>query len=222
MDTALWKSVDAWFSERLVKQDDALKHALAESDRAGLRSINVSPNQGKLLHLLARLCNARRILEIGTLGGYSGIWLARALPSDGKLMTLELDPDAAEVARKNFAYAGLENLVEIRVGRAVDSLRQIAAEAQPRFDVAFVDADKESNPDYFAWAVDNVRTGGLIIIDNVVRRGRVIDQGDTEADILGVRQVTEMVAADSRVSATAVQTVGDKGYDGFLIALVTN
>jgi predicted O-methyltransferase YrrM len=220
MEPELWRSVDTWFANQLIGPDDALDHARAESNRAGLRPISVSANQGKLLHLVARLCGARRILEIGTLGGYSGIWLARALPSDGRLITLELDPNSAEVARRNFAYAGLGDVTEVRVGRAVDSLQAIAGEGQPPFDLAFIDADKESNPDYFSWALEHVRTGGLIIIDNVVRRGRVIDASDTEADILGVRRVTEMISKESRVSATAIQTVGDKGYDGFLLALV--
>lgn len=222
MDASVWTTIDSWFTNQLIDSDDALAHAQSESDRAGLRPISVTASLGKLLHILARLCGARRILEIGTLGGYSGIWLARALPADGRLFTLELDSRTADIARRNFAYAGLDSSVEIREGRAIESLATLAAEAQPPFDLVFIDADKEGCPDYFAWAIEHVRPGGVIVIDNVVRHGRVIDMSDTAPDVQGVRQVTKMVAAEPRVSATVIQTVGAKGHDGFLVALVVD
>jgi len=175
-----------------------------------------------LLYLLARMVGARRILEIGTLGGYSGIWFARALPADGILVTLEIDPKTAEVARSNFAHAGVDQRVDVRVGAAVDSLQSISDEHQDPFDIVFVDADKENNPAYFEWALRLTKPGSVIIIDNVARQGRVIDQSDTSSDIEGVRRVVDLIASESRVTSTAIQTVGEKGYDGFLIALVTS
>jgi len=222
VDSERWKSVDAWFADRLVGSDEGLDHALIESGRAGLRQISVSHNQGKLLYLLARMVGARRILEIGTLGGYSGIWFARALPADGILVTLEIDPKTAEVARSNFAHAGVDQRVDVRVGAAVDSLQSISDEHQDPFDIVFVDADKENNPAYFEWALRLTKPGSVIIIDNVARQGRVIDQSDTSSDIEGVRRVVDLIASESRVTSTAIQTVGEKGYDGFLIALVTS
>jgi predicted O-methyltransferase YrrM len=222
MDAELWKSVDAWFTQRLVETDDGLEYALAASDRAGLRQISVSHNQGKLLFMLARIIRARRILEVGTLGGYSAIWFARALPEDGRLITLEIDPETAAVARANFAHAGVDHKVQVRVGAALDTLRTIADERQEPFDIVFIDADKENNPGYFEWALQLTRPGSLIIIDNVARRGRVIDESDADSDIIGVRRVVDMIANEPRVTATAIQTVGEKGYDGFLIALVTS
>lgn len=221
MDAELWTSVDAWFTDRLAEPDEGLEHALAESDRAGLRQISVSHNQGKLLYLLTRMTRARRILEVGTLGGYSAIWFARGLPDDGRLITLEIDPRTAHVARSNLSRAGVDHLVEVRVGAALDSLRGIAGEDQDPFDIIFIDADKENNPGYFEWALKLTQPGSLIIIDNVARRGRVVDESDTELDIMGVRRVVERIANEPRVTATAIQTVGEKGYDGFLIALVT-
>jgi predicted O-methyltransferase YrrM len=220
MDEQLWKSVDTWFGDQLTGSDEALDRALLESDRAGLRPISVSRNQGKLLLILARMIGAERILEIGTLGGYSGIWLARALPAGGHLITLEIDPRTAVFARENFRRAGLNEVVEARVGPALESLARIASEQQP-FDLIFIDADKENNPGYFEWALRLTRPGSVIVIDNVVRRGRILDDSDTGSDIEGVRRVVEMVANEPRVTATAMQTVGEKGYDGFLIALVT-
>jgi len=221
MDAELWKSVDAWFTDRLVAPDEGLEYALAESDRAGLRQISVSHNQGKLLYLLTRMTRARRILEVGTLGGYSAIWFARGLSEDGRLITLEIDPKTAEVARRNLSHAGVDHLVEVRVGAALESFQAIAGEDHAPFDIVFIDADKENNPGYFEWALKLTQPGSLIIIDNVARRGRVIDETDLEPDIMGVRRVVEMIANEPRVSATAIQTVGEKGYDGFLIALVT-
>jgi predicted O-methyltransferase YrrM len=180
----------------------------------------VAPNQGKLLWMLAKIQGARNILEIGTLGGYSTIWLARALPPEGKLITLEVDPKHAEIARTNIARAGLSNLVELRLGKALDTLAQLAAEQRGPFDLIFIDADKPSNPDYFAWALKLSRRGSIIMVDNVVRDGEVINAASTDRSVQGVRRFNEILAAEPRVSATAIQTVGSKGYDGFAIALV--
>jgi predicted O-methyltransferase YrrM len=180
----------------------------------------VTPSQGKLLHILARLQGARHILEIGTLGGYSTIWLARALPEGGRLVTIEADPRHADVARKNILRAGLDLLVDLRLGLGLDVLAELAAEGGA-FDLAFIDADKQNIPEYFKFALKLARRGSLIIVDNVVRDGRVIDSKSHDPDIVGIRRFNEMLAAEPRVSATAIQTVGAKGYDGFAIALVT-
>ena len=181
----------------------------------------MAPNQGKLLQLLARLTGARRILEIGTLGGYSTIWLARALAPDGRLITLESDSKHAEVAHANFHRAGLDGQIDLRLGHALDALKQIAAEGAEPFDFVFIDADKANIPAYFSFALDLTRQGGLIIVDNVVRNGAVIDAASADPDIQGIRQFNERLAREPRVSATAIQTVGVKGYDGFALALVT-
>jgi predicted O-methyltransferase YrrM len=215
-----WTEVDRYISDWLVPSDPALDGALESSEAAGLPAINVAPNQGKLLMLLAQIQGARNILEIGTLGGYSTIWLARALPDDGRLITLEADSRHAEVAGKNIARAGYADRVELRVGRALDTLPQIAAERRGPFDVVFIDADKPSNPEYFAWALKLSRRGSLIIADNVVREGRIVDEASRDASIQGVRRLYELFSAEPRVSATAVQTVGSKGYDGFALARV--
>ncbi len=222
MSRELWADVDRYFTELLVSPDPALDAALAASATAGLPAINVAPNQGKLLQLLARVQGARRILEIGTLGGYSTIWLAKALPSDGRLVTLEAVPKHAEVARANLARAGLDAIVDVRVGPALETLPQLAAEGGDPFDLTFIDADKEHNPDYFQWALQLSRPGSLIVVDNVVRGGDVIDAGSDSPDVQGVRRFNDLLAAESRVDATAIQTVGSKGYDGFAIALVTS
>jgi len=213
----LWDKVDRYLEETLVRPDEALAAALEASDKAGLPAISVSPAHGKLLWLLARLVNARRILEIGTLGGYSTIWLARALPSDGRLVTLEAVDKHARVARANIAKAGLEKKVEIRIGPALDTLPSL----QGPFDFSFIDADKQNNAEYFTWALKLSRPGSLIVVDNVVRDGRVIDARSRDASVQGVRRLNELIAAEKRVTATAVQTVGVKGYDGFAVALVT-
>jgi len=205
----------------LVPSDEALDLALAASTEAGLPAINVAPNQGKFLSLLASIQGAKNILEIGTLGGYSTIWLARALPKDGRLVTLELDPKHAGVARSNLARAGLGELVSIRVGPALETLPQLAAEGLPPFDFVFIDADKQSIPEYFEWALKLTRVGSVIVVDNVVRKGAVIDQATTDPNVQGVRRFNELLAKTSRVSATAVQTVGSKGYDGFALIRVT-
>ncbi len=220
MAQSLWTEVDQYIDEMLVQQDAALIEALRSSDSAGLPPISVAPSHGKFLHLLARMQGARRILEIGTLGGYSAIWLARALPARGRLVTLEYDPKHADVARANLERAGVANKVDIRVGPALEILPQIAAERQEPFDFTFIDADKRSNPDYFQWALKLSRRGSVIVIDNVVRRGAVIDASNSDENIRGVRKMHELIAAESRVSATAVQTVSVKGYDGFTLALV--
>jgi predicted O-methyltransferase YrrM len=211
-----WKAVEGYLAERLVASDAALDAALEASAAAGLPAINVAPAHGKLLHLLAKMVGARRILEIGTLGGYSTIWLARALPADGRLITLEADAKHAGVARANIARAGLDAVVELRLGAALDSLPQIAGP----FDLIFIDADKPNIPYYFDWALKLARVGSLIVVDNVVRGGAVIDAASGDASVQGVRRFLDMLAAESRVSATAIQTVGSKGYDGFALALV--
>ncbi|WNG29604.1 O-methyltransferase [Cystobacter fuscus] len=217
-----WTAVDRYITDHLVPPDAALDAALEASARAGLPAINVSPNQGKLLMLLAQVQGARTILEIGTLGGYSTIWLARALPKDGRLITLEFQPKHAELARANIERAGLSHLVEVRLGSALDLLPQLSAEKVGPFDLTFIDADKEHNADYFEWALKLSRVGSVIVTDNVVRNGAVLDPASPEASVQGVRRFYERVAAEPRVSATAIQTVGSKGYDGFSLARVTS
>jgi predicted O-methyltransferase YrrM len=216
-----WKAVDGYLSERLVPSDAALEATLEASAAAGLPAINVSPTHGKLLHLLAKMQRAQRILEIGTLGGYSTIWLARALSADGRLITLEADAKHAGVARANIARAGLDRVVELRLGAALETLPQIAAERQGPFDLIFIDADKQNIPHYFGWALQLSRLGSLIVVDNVVRGGAVMDAASGDASVQGVRRFLDILAAEPRVSATAIQTVGLKGYDGFALALVT-
>ncbi|MEV0785021.1 O-methyltransferase [Streptomyces sp. NPDC050423] len=221
MTQARWAEVDDYFDALLVGSDDALEAAVEASEEAGLPAIQVAANQGKLLHLLARLQGARTVLEIGTLGGYSTIWLARALPGGGRVVTLEADPEYAEVARRNIGRAGLADVVEIRVGPALDTLPELAEQGYGPFDVVFIDADKPSNPDYLAWSLKLTRPGSLIVADNVVRDGEVADAGSEDPKVRGVRRFTELVAAEPTLTATALQTVGSKGYDGLLMALVT-
>jgi predicted O-methyltransferase YrrM len=220
MSQEQWSAVDHYFANLLVPSDTALEAALKASDDAGLPRISVSPTQGKLLMLLAQIQGARNILEIGTLGGYSSIWLARALPQGGRLITLEADPKHAEVASANIARAGLSDVVEVRLGRALETLPQLEADGRGPFDFFFIDADKPSNPDYLAWALKLSRPGSVIVVDNVVRGGSVIDSDGNDPSLLGVRRFSEMLATEPRLSATTVQTVGVKGYDGFAIALV--
>ncbi len=215
-DLGRWCAVDHYITDLLIGPDPALDAALEANAAAGLPAIDVSPAQGKLLHLLARAIGARRILEIGTLGGYSTIWLARALPADGSLVTCESSARHAEVARANIARAGLDDRVEIRQGPALDTLSELAGP----FDLVFVDADKPSNADYFGWALRLTRPGSVIIVDNVVREGRVLEADSDDAAVLGTRRFTEMLAAERRVSATEIQTVGSKGHDGFALAVV--
>jgi predicted O-methyltransferase YrrM len=221
MTQQVWTAVDQYFTDLLVSADDALDAALKASAASGLPPINVTPTYGKLLQLLAQVQGARTILEIGTLGGYSTIWLARALPADGRLVTLEADPRHAAIARANITRAGLDGIVELRLGRALDTLPLLADEGHGPFDLVFIDADKPSNTEYFEWSLKLSRPGTLIIVDNVVRDGSVVDPGSRDASVQGVRRFNAALAAESRVSATAIQTVGGKGYDGFAIALVT-
>lgn len=220
MDQSTWTSVDEYFAERFIGADEDLDAALAASAEAGLPAIQVSPSQGKLLMLLARSIGARRVLELGTLGGYSTIWMARALPPGGRLVTIECDARHAAVASANIARAGLAGVVELRTGRAADVLAGMKAQRCEPFDLVFIDADKASMAEYFAWAVEHTRSGGVIIADNVVREGAVLDDASRDASVRGVRSFCEMAGADRRVNVTAVQTVGVKGYDGFALALV--
>lgn len=215
-----WTRVDEYVTNLLLPSDPVLDAALAASNAAGLPAINVAPNQGKFLCLLAQMQGAARILEIGTLAGYSTIWLARALPSSGRLVTLELDPKHAQVAQANLERAGLSALVELRVGRALDSLAALASEAVPPFDFVFIDADKQSIPDYFLWSLKLTHPGSVIVVDNVIRKGAVLDATSTDANVQGVRRFNEIVSQTPSVSATTVQTVGSKGYDGFALIRV--
>jgi predicted O-methyltransferase YrrM len=217
-----WAAVDRYFSEQLCLSDPILDAAIAANQAAELPAIDVARNQGKLLQLLAQLAGARRILEIGTLGGYSTIWLARALPTDGRLITLEFNPKHAEIARANIECAGLKQTVEIRVGAALDALPKLQNESSEPFDLIFIDADKPNNSAYARWAIKLSRPGTLIVIDNVVRDGAVIDATSVDKDVQGARQLFELLANEPRLSCTAIQTVGVKGYDGFAFAIVTS
>lgn len=220
MSQELWSSVDRYLSEALSLSDPVLEAALRASSAAGLPEINVAPNQGKLLNLLARSVQAKRILEIGTLGGYSTIWLARAVQAGGRVISLEFDPRHAEVARANLTHAGLSQVAEVRVGKALDTLPKIADEGLEPFDFTFIDADKSNIPDYFRWALRLSRPGGMIVVDNVIRRGQVIEVDSDDPDVQGVRKLNELLAREPRVSATSIQTVGVKGYDGLTLALI--
>ncbi|MCU0463604.1 MAG: O-methyltransferase [Anaerolineae bacterium] len=221
MSQTQWTAVDHYFSQHLMPPDPVLESALTDSDAAGLPQINVAPNQGKLLYLLAQMQGARRILEIGTLGGYSTIWLARALPTDGgQVVTLEYSLKHADVARANLTRAGLIDKVDVRVGSALESLPALQTEGIEPFDFVFIDADKPNNTPYFEWALRLTRPGSVIVMDNVVRDGAVIDADSTDPNVKGVRGFVERVAAEPRVSATAIQTVGAKGYDGLMLIRV--
>jgi len=217
-----WAAVDDYFSKLLLSPDKFLEQAQADSAAAGLPAIAVSPLQGKQLLLLAQMQNPKTILEIGTLGGYSAIGLARALPEDGRLVTLEFSPKHAEVAKANIARAGLSHKVEIRVGPALDTLPLLLAEKRGPFDFIFVDADKRSNPGYFEWALKLSRPGSVILVDNVVRDGAIADLKNTDPDLVGTRRMHELIAAEPRVTATAIQTVGAKGYDGYTLIRVNS
>jgi predicted O-methyltransferase YrrM len=220
MSQEQWTAVDNYIGNLFIGTDFALEAALDSSKAAGLPTINVSPTQGKLLHLLARVQGARKILELGTLGGYSTIWLARALPPEGRLISLEIDPKRAEIARANIARAELANVVEIRLGRAADSLQQLVAEGRAPFDLIFIDADKPGYAEYLTWCLKLSRPGTLIIADNVVRKGAVADPGSADENVQGIRKFNEALAAEKRVTTTVVQTVGCKGYDGLALILV--
>jgi predicted O-methyltransferase YrrM len=217
-----WTEVDRYFSDKLLPSDPSLESALETSVAAGLPAISVSPNQGKLLQILAQLVGARSILEIGTLGGYSTIWLARGLRAGGHLVTLEVDPKHAEVARLNISRSGLEAVVEIRLGNALETLPQLSAERRDPFDLVFIDADKQNIPAYFEWALKLSRPGALIVVDNVVRGGAVIDAESSDPSVQGVRRFVDLLRAQAGASGTVVQTVGIKGYDGLAIVLVAS
>ncbi|HTP69885.1 MAG TPA: O-methyltransferase [Dongiaceae bacterium] len=220
MNQETWTAVDNYISGFLASHDDVLEQALKNSAMEGLPEIQVSPTQGKLLHVLARMIKAHNILEIGTLGGYSTIWMARALDPGGRILTLEFDPKHAEVARANFSHAALTKTIEVRVGPAMETLPKLAAEAHAPFDLIFIDANKSQMPEYFDWSLKLSRPGSVILADNVVRDGKVIDAHSPDPDIQGVRRFNERLASESRVSATEIQTVGSKGYDGFALAVV--
>jgi predicted O-methyltransferase YrrM len=215
-----WTDVDRYICEQLVASDEALDGAQRAAKEAGLPPISVSAAQGKLLQILVQLQRAKTVLEIGTLGGYSTIWMARALPAGGRLISLEIDPKHAEVATASLEAAGVGDKVEVRLGAAIDTLPALAAEGVGPFDLVFIDADKASNADYLAWALKLSRQGTMIIVDNVVRNGAVLDGETDNADIVGTRRLFDALAAEGRLNATAIQTVGAKGYDGFVIAVV--
>jgi len=216
-----WDAIDAYIAENFLEDDPVLDAALKMSEAAGLPPIQVAPLQGKLLMMLAAAIGARKILEIGTLGGYSTIWLARGLAEGGRVVTLELDPTNAEIARRNLVNAGLADRVEVRVGKALDTLTQLEAEGASPFDLVFIDADKPSTPDYFDWAVKLARKGSLIVVDNVVREGAILAAQSDNKHVKGLRGFYARAAADPRVTATALQTVGNKGHDGLAVVLVT-
>jgi predicted O-methyltransferase YrrM len=222
MNQKVWAAVEQYLDKMLIPPDPALKESLAAAAKAKLPAIQVSSVQGKMLHLMALMIGARKILEIGTLGGYSTIWMARALPEGGRLITLEADPKHADVARRNFARAGVESRVELRLGKALDTLPQVAADGLGPFDMFFIDANKSNMPEYFEWSLKLARKGSVIIADNVVREGAVLDAKSKDADIRGVRRFLEMVGKEKRVSGTALQTVSTKSYDGFATVLVTS
>jgi caffeoyl-CoA O-methyltransferase len=220
MNSEIFADVDCYIANLLAPQDEALISTIESLDRAGMPQHSVSPNQGKMLYTLALLCNARNILEIGTLGGYSTIWLARALPNDGCLLSLEYNPHHAEVARQNIVRADLESKIEIRVGKAIELLPQIESELTTPFDLIFIDADKPPYTEYFQWAVKLARPGALIIADNVIREGKVLDRNSKDEKVLGVQRFNQMVATNLDVTATILQTIGIKGYDGMAIAVI--
>ncbi|MFB5761583.1 O-methyltransferase [Paenibacillus medicaginis] len=216
-----WTKVDEYIGEKLIEHDPVLEQVLEANRQADLPAIDVSPSQGKLLSLLAQMAGATRILEIGTLGGYSTIWMARTLPADGKIVTLELDPHHAQVARAHFALAGLGEKVELRLGNALEQLAQLDREGTEPFDLIFIDADKPNNPAYLRWALHFSHPGTVIIGDNVIREGEIINKHSTDPKIHGVRAFYDLLAEDPRINATAIQTVGSKGYDGFVLGLIT-
>lgn len=216
----IWSEVDAYISGQLIPQDDIFSNILLHNRQAELPPIDVSPAQGKLLYLFTKMRNARRILEIGTLGGYSTVWMAKALPAEGKLVTLELDPHHARVAGENITAAGLAEKVEIRVGSALEQLAQLENEGAAPFDLIFIDADKPSNPDYLKWALRFSHPGTVIIGDNVIRGGEVTNRHSTDPRVQGIRTFFDLLASNPAVEATAIQTVGSKGYDGFMLGIV--
>lgn len=220
MNKELFESVDQYINDLLVEEDEALVGTEASIVESGIPSISISPNQGKFLNILAKLCNAKKILEVGTLAGYSTIWLARALPKDGRLITLEFDLKHADVAQKNITRAGLDSIVDIRVGKALDTLPQIEKEGIGPFDMIFIDADKPPYTEYFQWALKLSRPGTLIIADNVIREGKVLDPNSTDEMVKGVQRFNNVLAKNKDVTATIIQTVGTKEHDGMAIAVV--
>lgn len=227
MPLDLWTAIDRYICDHLLPADPVLDAALAASDAAGLPPIAITPNQGKLLELLVRIHGAHTILELGTLGGYSTTWLARAIPKEGRVVTLERDPHYAEVARANIASAGLAETVQIRVGSALQTLSELHAEGIGPFDLIFIDADKQNNPGYLEWSLKLSRPGSLIIADNVIREGAILDPNGNDpqlgdSGVQGIRCFYELLATEPRVNATAIQTVGAKGHDGFALAIVTD
>ncbi|MEB2292388.1 O-methyltransferase [Priestia megaterium] len=216
----IWNEVDLYMNDKLIQPDPILDEVLKANQEAGLPAIDVSPSQGKFLHLLASLKGAKRILEIGTLGGYSTIWLARALPKDGQLITLELSAKHAEVARANLKRAGVSHLVEVLVGPGLDTLAVLKDKGTEPFDLIFIDADKPNNPNYLKWALELSKRGSTIICDNVVRQGHVVNSESEDENVKGIRQFMNVLAQEKRISATAIQTVGSKGYDGFIVGIV--
>ena len=220
MSDELWGRVDDYIVDKLVQEDAVLSEALAANAAAGLRPIDVSAAQGKFLQLLVRISGARRVLEVGTLGGYSTIWMAKALPADGSIVTLEYEPHHAEVARRNIERAGLSDRVTVRVGAAAETLPVLAAEQPEPFDFVFIDADKPSNTIYLDWAIRLSRPGTVIVLDNVVRDGQLVNGESRDPNVLGSRGAFDLIAANARLSATALQTVGGKGYDGFAVMIV--
>ncbi len=217
-----WTAVDDYITQLLVQPDAALDEAVAATAAAGMPPIAVSAPQGKLLALLARIAGAHQVLEMGTLGGYSTIWLARALPAGGRLISLELDPRHAEIARANLAGAGVESTVEVRVGAALDTLPQLVEEGAGPFDLIFIDADKANIPEYVNWSLQLSKPGTVLVVDNVVRDGALLDESGSKPEVVGVRRLHEQLASDRRVAATTIQTVGSKGYDGFTLAVVNS
>ena len=220
MDQATWTAVDEYLIEKLIGIDASLEAALLANAEAQLPAFDVAPNQGKLLNLLVRMCSAKRVLEIGTLGGYSTIWLARAVPAYGVVVTLEAESKHADVAARNLKQANLDRKVDIRLGPALNTLEQLASEGGPPFDFIFIDADKPNNPAYLEWSLKLSRPGTVIVGDNVIRDGAIVDPNNGDARVRGVRKFFDDISGDRRLTATAVQTVGSKGYDGFTLALV--
>ncbi|SFQ18409.1 Predicted O-methyltransferase YrrM [Mesorhizobium sp. NFR06] len=220
MSSKTWKAVDDYIVSSLFEADPVLEAVLATNRDQGLPAIDVSAAQGKLLSLLVRIRGAKNVLEVGTLGGYSTIWMARGLPADGKVVTLELDPHHARVARSNFERAGVSDKVELRVGPALQSLAALASDNAGPFDLTFIDADKPNNPNYLSWAMKLARSGTVIVCDNVIRDGAVLDKDGRDANVEGARAAFSFIGGDKRLDGTAIQTVGAKGYDGFTIAIV--
>jgi predicted O-methyltransferase YrrM len=221
MDQTRWTAVDGYFTDALLPDDPVLDEVLRAADEAGLPPIGVSAPQGMLLHLLVRMQHARAVLEIGTLAGYSAIWMARALQPGGRLVTLEVDPRHAEVATANFERAGVSGVVDLRLGKALETLPALEAEGAGPFDLVFIDADKRNNADYLEWAIRLARAGSVIVVDNVVRDGEVVDEDSEDPGVVGTRRLIETMGKEARIASTAIQTVGTKGYDGFALAVVT-